>query len=42
MSKQINNKSSKDNEIPSDWQALELGDFAETEKGKYVPVVDDD
>ena len=24
--------------IPSDWEVMEFGEFAQTEKGKYVPI----
>ncbi len=28
--------------IPSDWEVMEFGEFAETGKGKYVPVENED
>ena len=28
--------------IPSDWEVMEFGEFAETEKRKYVPVENED
>lgn len=42
MSKEKNNKKQfHHTEIPSDWEVMEFGDFAEIEKGKYVPVEND-
>ena len=38
MIKQITSKPFYNSEIPSDWEVMEFGEFAETEKGKYVPV----
>ncbi len=42
MSKQTSTKPFYNSSIPSDWEVMEFGEFVETEKGKYVPVVNED
>lgn len=44
MTNEINNaniKSTKNAIIPDNWEVMEFGEFAETEKGKYVPVANE-
>jgi type I restriction enzyme, S subunit len=42
MAKSENTKHFHNTEIPSGWEVMEFGEFAETEKGKYVPVANED
>ena len=42
MSEKINTKPFHNSTIPGDWEVMEFGEFAETEKGKYVPVANED